>query len=113
MGGREWRVAEIKDESMGRIRVAYRMARCVSGPCIIAAYSLGREARLAIIPAQPSPFCVRGDRVDAIVARWLLERTPASYTFVPSVCRVPRRLLRPSLAETLQHLTDIGLLEEG
>ncbi len=106
-----WRVLEIELDKDTELRVAVREDRCPEGPCFLVAYTLEGQPRLVIVPAQPSPLCVKGDKLDHEVAvRVLVLLGVPGVRFRLPVCRVPRRLLEESLEGTLEKLRSLGLL---
>lgn len=108
----DWRLVVVEAPGLGPVKAAYQWLRCGEELCIVVAYSLQGEPRLLVAPPRPSPLCVRGSRVDAIVLEAVAREARAprlpGFRLVP--CRVPRPLLRGGLDETLDHLRDIGLL---
>ncbi|NOZ88927.1 MAG: hypothetical protein GXO15_03290 [Crenarchaeota archaeon] len=108
---RGWRVVEIEFDRDTKLRAAVAEAECPEGQCFIVAYSLSEQPRLVIAPAQPSPLCVKGDKLDHEVAyRALTLLGIPGVRFRFPVCRVPRRLLERGLNETVEKLRSLGLL---
>ena len=107
----EWSIVEIKLDQNMVLRVAFRRTYCpgTRSQCIVVAYSVEREPRLVIAPAQPTPFCVRGDKVDTYVLRRVLEGL-GERGYLASFCRIVRHLLRETLEETLKHLSSLGII---
>jgi hypothetical protein len=108
----EWSIVEIKLNQNTVLKIAFRRTYCpgTRSQCIVVAYSVEGEPRLVIAPAQPTPFCVRGDKVDTYVLKRVLESL-GERGYVASFCRIVRHLLRETLRETLKHLSSLGIIE--
>jgi|GEM_PF-3598902 len=96
------------------IRVAVYSARCSTGRCFILAYVYRDKPRLAIVPAQPSPLCMRlSDRNESKIVREALAKAyPISLGYAPTACLIPRSLLRDTIGGTLETLMSLGVIEE-
>jgi hypothetical protein len=108
------RVARVKLDDK-EVSVAVYPARCATGRCFVLAYMWDGAPRLLVVPAQPSPACVmpRLSREEArVVEEALLSAYRVALPYRLPACRVPRRLLRPSIWETLEALAAWGIVEE-
>lgn len=108
----EWSIVEIKLDQDTVLKIAFRRAYCpgTRSQCIVVAYSVEGDPRLVIVPAQPTPFCVRGDKVDMYVLKRVVESL-GERGYIASFCRIVRHLLRETLRETLRHLSSLGIIE--
>ncbi len=97
------------------VRVVVYRGRCSGSPCFILAYVYRGVPRLLLVPSPASPFCMRA-RLSRREARLVEEALLHTYRAVMSyrlpVCRIPRSLLKESLAETLDHLKSLGVVDE-
>ncbi len=104
---------EVGDE---RLPVLVVPARCGAGRCFLLAYRWRGARRLLVVPAQPSPACVRvrlGEEERRVVAEALAMGAGAQMPgyFVP-VCGVAASLLSDDLGEVLERLKALGVVSE-
>ncbi|ABM80722.1 hypothetical protein Hbut_0871 [Hyperthermus butylicus DSM 5456] len=79
-------------------------AKCASGPCILVAFGLGGENILAIVPPQPSPFCLLARKELQYIIRRILSDLGVYGAENLSACIVSGWLARGPLRDVLEAL---------
>jgi len=90
-------------------------ARCVTGQCFLLAYRWRGARRLLVVPAQPSPACVRaslGEEERSVVANAVAAASAAVPGYLVPVCAVAASLLGDDLGEVLERLKALGVVTE-
>lgn len=93
--------------------VAIYQAECVNGRCYLLAYMWRGEPRLAVVPAQASPLCVRA-RLSEDERRLVAEALAAAglhLGYMVPLCLLPKRLLRESIEETIEEAIFYGIVK--
>ena len=104
---------DVGDEKLPVLVVA---ARCGAGRCFILAYRWRGARRLLVVPAQPSPACIRarlGEEERRIVVEAVARGAGASMPgYLVPVCSVAPSLLGDDLGEVLERLKALGVVTE-
>jgi hypothetical protein len=103
-----WRSSDKESEPSTALIVR---AYCASGPCLILFFVLHDRRVVAVVPAQPSPFCLLAGRdLQSIVERILVES--GFELRYRSACILSQRIIRDSIEETLKAMADYEIVKK-
>jgi len=108
------RIVNVELEKDVSVKAAVYAAVCPTGRCYIVAYIYSSKPRLAIVPAQPSPFCTRiADQREAkLIMEALRLAHGVTMAYGLPLCVISSRLLKETIKETINHLRSLGLIEK-